>query len=77
LKPVIILSLAMLLPSCAVVGPDYIVPVTAVPAAWNAAQPGTTSMDYELSGWWTRLSDPLLSQFIERALAGNINLRHE
>ncbi len=75
MKPLIILSLAMLLPSCAVVGPDYIVPVTAVPAAWNAAQPGTASMAYELSGWWTRLNDPLLSQLIERALAGNLNLR--
>ena len=75
MKSLIIVTLAWLMASCAAVGPDYVVPETTVPAAWNAGQPGAGESDYELSGWWTRLNDPLLSKLIERALAGNLNLR--
>lgn len=56
---------------CASVGPDYSPPQVEVPAAW---QRGAAEKE-DLSRWWERLGDPLLSELMEEALAGSLDLR--
>ena len=64
--------------SCAV-GPDYVPPDTSLPDAWHAQLSGglTTedSNKQTLAGWWSKLDDPLLTDFIERAVVENLGLK--
>ena len=69
--------LTALASGCAV-GPDYHRPEVALPPAWqpgsswHEAQPG----DGVLKGtWWQLFNDAALNSLVERALAGNQNLR--
>ncbi len=67
-----------LLAGCAAVGPNYVKPTTPVPSAWTAPLQGgiTVSADPKnLAAWWTTLSDPALSRLIDRAAAGNLDLK--
>ncbi len=68
------------LAGCAAVGPDYVPPATDVPAGWSrldtASQPVTRAdAPGDLSQWWQRLNDPLLSQLIAEALQASPDLR--
>lgn len=68
----------LILAGCATVGPNYVPPQTTAPAAWNTQLQGgiTVSADPKnLAAWWTTLSDPELSRLIERAAAGNLDLK--
>jgi len=75
------LMLAALLISagCFAVGPDYKAPDIAAPAQWqqplraglNATEPDAQA----LATWWTTLNDADLSDLIERASAGNLDLK--
>lgn len=75
------LMLAALLISagCFAVGPDYKAPDIAAPARWqqplraglNGAEPDAQA----LATWWTTLNDADLSDLIERAAAGNLDLK--
>lgn len=60
-------------------GPDYKAPVTPVPQEWNAGlNAGVTAArpsPEDLSRWWTRLNDPVLSDLIEQARTNNIDVR--
>jgi multidrug efflux system outer membrane protein len=71
--------LALLLTGCATVGPDYVAPDTTVSKDWHTQLKGgltAEEMDTQtLAAWWTRLNDPGLSGLIERAVAGNLNLK--
>jgi len=68
----------MILAGCAV-GPDYTKPEYSLPTRWNSelmgglaagpAEPNTLAL------WWTALGDPQLSDLIERAVAGNLDLK--
>jgi outer membrane protein TolC len=68
-----------MLAGCASVGPDYVPPVTSVAPSWNAplkgglttGEPGRTA----LAAWWTALDDPRLNGIINRAIAGNLDLK--
>jgi NodT family efflux transporter outer membrane factor (OMF) lipoprotein len=64
---------------CAAVGPDYLSPEISAPEQWHAdLKTGLTqeSMDSKiLAGWWTSLSDPMLTSLIQRAVAGNLDLK--
>lgn len=67
---------AIALAACSV-GPDYRAPAPAslsVPPAYvgPGAQPATPA---DLSRWWERFDDPLLTRLIEEASAGNLDLR--
>jgi outer membrane protein TolC len=69
---------AVILTGCAV-GPDYTTPEYSLPASWHSeltdgliAGPGEPNM---LVSWWTALSDPQLSNLVERAVAGNLDLK--
>jgi NodT family efflux transporter outer membrane factor (OMF) lipoprotein len=64
---------------CATVGPDYVPPDTPVSATWHTQLKGgliTEEMDPKtLAAWWTTLNDPELSSLIDRAVAGNLDLK--
>ena len=64
--------------ACAVVGPDYVPPDASLPEAWHAQlNGGLTIEDFNkqaLAGWWSKLDDPLLTEFIERAVMENLCL---
>jgi multidrug efflux system outer membrane protein len=68
-----------ILAGCATVGPDYVPPDTSVPQAWHTQLKGgltTEEMDPKtLAAWWTKLNDPELSSLIDRAVAGNLDLK--
>lgn len=67
-----------LLTGCAAVGPDYLAPDLSAPAAWNGAPAAGISQDSDpqvLANWWKTLNDPLLSELMERAVAGNLDLK--
>lgn len=63
------MSLAVVLAGCTV-GPDYQPPATAVGDAWI-----TPVSDAQVdAAWWTRFADPLLTELVESAVAGNKDL---
>jgi outer membrane protein, multidrug efflux system len=58
------------------VGPNYQRPETALPSAWNEAQPGGADIQpTELARWWTEFNDPLLDGLVQRAVTSNLDLR--
>lgn len=72
------LAFLAILGGCASVGPDYARPVTKAADQWHtplaaglspAADPGV------LASWWTTLGDASLSRLVERAVAGNLDLK--
>lgn len=64
------------LAGCAAVGPDYVKPGRPVPPAWRAPlEGGIAAGAGALAAWWTTLNDPALSGLIDRAVAGNHDLR--
>jgi len=66
------------LAGCLKVGPDYQPPDTRTPARWSAPlQGGLTDAPADtgrLEQWWTVFHDPLLSDLVEEARAGNLDL---
>ncbi|HEX7127352.1 MAG TPA: efflux transporter outer membrane subunit [Thermodesulfobacteriota bacterium] len=64
---------------CAAVGPDYAPPEPAVPSVWHAElAPGVSTAVEEpeaLGRWWATLDDPVLTRLVERAVAGNLELK--
>ncbi|MBN2592298.1 MAG: efflux transporter outer membrane subunit [Sedimentisphaerales bacterium] len=73
------LLMILTLAGCAPAGPDYIAPETSVPETWHSQlKAGLVSEEMNpqmLASWWTSLSDPELSSLIERAVAGNLDLK--
>lgn len=71
-------SLVLLLPGCAPVGPEYQAPTVETPAAWTGPlAPGLRRVEAqsdELLPWWESLGDPLLSRYVRQALASNHGL---
>ena len=69
----------LILARCATVGPYYVPPDTSVPGDWHTQLKGglTAGETYPqtLANWWTTLNDPELSSLIERAVAGNLDLK--
>lgn len=69
----------LILSGCITVGPDYVLPETKVPEKWhNELKGGITGEAQDpqsLAKWWTTLNDPVLSGFIERAVANNPDIK--
>lgn len=69
---------ALILTGCTV-GPDYVSPHTTASTAWHTPLKGGLTDDStdpgQLSRWWSTLKDPVLSDLIERAVAGNLDLK--
>ena len=78
LSPLLI-GLIALLSGCFAVGPDYKTPDLSAPADWSQSlQGGVTAATPDaqaLAQWWGVFSDPDLSNVIERATAGNLDLK--
>lgn len=66
---------ALLLASCAAVGPDYQAPEVNVPEAWNHQLGQNPNSPKDLSRWWENFNDPELSSLIERASTGSFDLQ--
>jgi NodT family efflux transporter outer membrane factor (OMF) lipoprotein len=73
------LTLLLLVAGCTTVGPDYIPPEVSTPPQWTAElEGGLTAKRVDtqaLANWWTTLHDPILSDLIERAVAGNLDVK--
>ena len=74
------MPLAVLVSGCAV-GPNYRAPdaaALAVPTAYappvTLTQPGAASSRADLSQWWAQFDDPLLTDLVARATAGNLQI---
>ncbi|MCB9898023.1 MAG: efflux transporter outer membrane subunit [Planctomycetes bacterium] len=60
-----------------VVGPDYTAPELDAPAAWSAPIEDGVRPEGDparLAAWWESLGDPQLTDLVERAAAGNLDL---
>jgi NodT family efflux transporter outer membrane factor (OMF) lipoprotein len=73
-----VLPAVLALAGCTV-GPNYVPPQTATPPTWHSQLRdglvfGETD-PHVLASWWTTLKDPVLSSLIERAVAGNLDLK--
>jgi NodT family efflux transporter outer membrane factor (OMF) lipoprotein len=68
--------LALLLAGCATphVTP-YTKPAPVLPERWTEPQPDAAGNAVDLHRWWIGLHDPALDRLIERAIAGNLDLR--
>jgi len=69
-------SLAFLLLSSCMVGPDYVRPATETATQWLEAEDrrlNTTSANDQT--WWKSFNDPVLNQLIDRAYLENLNIR--
>jgi NodT family efflux transporter outer membrane factor (OMF) lipoprotein len=68
-----------MLAGCFTVGPDYLSPGIPAPVEWSRdLRGGLTVAQTEpqtLAHWWSNLSDPDLSNLIERAITGNLDLK--
>ena len=64
---------------CTTVGPNYNPPKTAAPTNWTSelqgGLTGAAAATNLLERWWTVFNDPILADLIERARAGNLDLR--
>jgi multidrug efflux system outer membrane protein len=65
--------MALWLAACAV-GPDYAAPDTAPATFANAEAAAVVTEPFEAE-WWERFGDPVLDSLVERALAGDLDLR--
>ncbi len=76
---VLLLSAGLLLSACTTVGPDYSPPEMQTPAEWKSDTAGATANkepeEQVMGKWWTTFNDPVLSGLMERAVAGNLNLK--
>jgi NodT family efflux transporter outer membrane factor (OMF) lipoprotein len=73
------LSLGLLLglSACAAVGPDYTPPAVSSPAVWNTSlQNGLREGpgDPGLAVWWEVFQDPVLTDLVQRAADGNLDV---
>ncbi len=78
-KRYFVILMLWMMAGCAAVGPDYKAPDTQAPAAWDtdlsAGLAPSASRGEDLSAWWTVLNDPVLTELMQRAVAGNLDLR--
>jgi NodT family efflux transporter outer membrane factor (OMF) lipoprotein len=73
--PLLILALAT--SACTTVGPNYRAPEAAnlsVPETYAGASGAAPDAPNQLSRWWERFDDPLLTRLIDEASAGNLDL---
>ncbi|MGA8205264.1 MAG: TolC family protein [Woeseiaceae bacterium] len=73
MKSLYAILLVLSLASCAA-GPDYVAPETAAPEFVRAAEAQVTERPFE-AAWWEQFGDPVLSQLVDRALSGDLDLQ--
>jgi multidrug efflux system outer membrane protein len=58
------------------VGPEYTPPAAPLPDQWHVdATQGLDDGTTHLHSWWQTLEDPILDSIVDRAIAGNLDLR--
>ncbi|MCM0752649.1 RND transporter [Brucella pseudogrignonensis] len=72
-KPLAVVFATLLLSGC-VVGPEYERPNLFVPTTWTNTSGREMLKPAELHQWWTKLNDPLLTSYVERAIGGNLDV---
>jgi NodT family efflux transporter outer membrane factor (OMF) lipoprotein len=74
-----LLSTVFMLSGCMTVGPNYSPPEMQTPEDWQkgvaGVAPDKQSEQEILAKWWTTFNDPVLSDLMERSVAGNLNLK--
>lgn len=74
-----VLLATFVLAGCAAVGPNYRRPEMPAPSGWHTRLEGGLNTGEKgpqaLAAWWTIFDDPLLSSLVERAVAGNLDLK--
>jgi multidrug efflux system outer membrane protein len=70
----VFLFLLLLLAGCAA-GPNYHPPTTETPAAFANGAQTNLSTEQTVAAWWRGFNDPQLDLLVDRALAGNHELR--
>jgi NodT family efflux transporter outer membrane factor (OMF) lipoprotein len=72
---VFLIFLTFIIQGCTV-GPDYVIPDTEMPDAWNQELTrGLTDGQADMQTWWFILDDPILDDLIEKANEGNLDLK--
>ncbi len=68
--------LALLLALGCAVGPDYVEPVPETPDQWHVQLTrGLARGESDFQTWWTQFQDPQLTDLIERAKKGSLDIR--
>jgi len=63
--------------ACAPVGPNFRAPEPQAPASWHTdlSEGLSAATATDLTQWWGNFNDPVLSNLIEQAVAGNLDLQ--
>lgn len=71
-----LLAAALCMAGCARVGPDYVRPAAKLPKTWKAAaDPAVVPGKAEIRRWWAVFHDPVLTELVQAAAAGNLDLK--
>lgn len=70
----LIVVLAVVAAGCAVKRP-YVAPSPSVPAGWSTPTPSATAGEETLAAWWNAFGDQQLTSLVQRAVAGNLDVR--
>ena len=78
-RKIVFAAVTIMAAGCVTVGPDYRKPELPVPEVWSRTGSADNSIApyraEELSRWWERLGDPVLTSLIEQALKNGTDLR--
>ncbi|MEY3746911.1 MAG: hypothetical protein RL194_370 [Pseudomonadota bacterium] len=71
-----LLLMAVLLPGCAMLGPDYQRPVFSLPALFGAETAAESQMQLTAENpWWTHYQDAVLNELVAKALENNTDIK--
>jgi outer membrane protein TolC len=73
------MPVVLFMTGCITVEPDYVRPETSLSTTWHSELKGglvAGEMNPQtLAAWWSTLNDPELSSLMDRAVAGNLDLK--
>ena len=71
-----LLLMAVLLPGCAMLGPDYQRPAFSLPALFGAETAAESQMQLSAENpWWTHYQDAVLNELVAKALENNTDIK--
>jgi len=71
-----LLLMAVLLPGCAMLGPDYQRPVFSLPALFGEETAAESQMQLNAENpWWTHYQDTVLNELVAKALENNTDIK--
>ena len=70
------ITVAIVLSGCTMVGPDYVKPTTKEPKQWlESSDPKIASKEVDFSDWWTVFNDPVVNKLVDTAYQQNLTLQ--